>query len=100
MLLEKLEKIKKFEMAPTKKVTKFLGQDQRPWVDKVLKIIGHPEALVTDMSTIWDFIEFDEDEKHLPGWSKKLGFKIKSDDYIWEIAQRLHMDKTKKKSPE
>jgi len=92
MLLKKRDKIKKFEMAPSNKVKKL-----ELWVKQVLKIIGHPDALVTDMSTIWDFIDTDENEKFLPKWSKKLGFKISGDDYIWEIA-RLCMDRKKKKS--
>ena len=33
----------------------------RPFVDKVLESLGHPEALVTDMSCISDF-DLDDDE--------------------------------------
>lgn len=29
-----------------------------PYVDRVLKALGHPEALVTDKSTIGDFLEW------------------------------------------
>jgi hypothetical protein len=88
MLLEKLNKIKKIEMAPSKKVKK-AGK----WVDLVLEAIGFKRALVTDESRIFDFFDFGSDQKRedklLSKWSKKLGFKIKEDDRIWKVAEKL-----------
>lgn len=43
---------KKFEMASTR-----LVEDLRPEVDEILFALGHPEALVTDLSTLGDFLE-------------------------------------------
>lgn len=42
---------KKFEMASTE-----LVKDLRPEVDEILLVLGHPEALVTDLSTLGDFL--------------------------------------------
>lgn len=55
-------------------------------VDKVLTALGHPEALVTDESTVWDFI-FDEADLH--DISSRLGFDVHGDDYVWELAEKL-----------
>jgi hypothetical protein len=88
MMLAKLEKIKKIEIAPSKKIEK-LGK----WVDQVLKIIGFPEALVTDESSLFDFFDMTSKEKDedilLTKWGKKLGFKVKGTDKIWQVADRL-----------
>jgi len=88
MLLEKLDKIKKFEIATSSNV-KRLGI----WVERVLKLIGFSKALVTDESSIFDFcsIELDEDgeEKLFQKWSKKIGFKVDGKDRIWTVADKL-----------
>lgn len=56
------------------------------YVEQVLNALGHPEALVTDLSTIGDF-GLDDDE-HIAA-SAKLGVTLSDDDLIYEIARRL-----------
>lgn len=42
----------RIELAPQGKVEQF-----RPEVDEILFALGHPEALVTDLSTLGDFLD-------------------------------------------
>jgi len=56
------------------------------YVEQVLKAIDHPEALVTDLSTIGDF-GLDADERSAA--SDRLGVALSDDDYLYEIARRL-----------
>jgi len=74
------KKITKIELAEHDKID-FL-QD---YVDKVLEAIGHPEALVTNESLVWDFTS---DKGKLKRVSKKLGFDVDPNDYIWQLAER------------
>jgi len=55
-------------------------------VELVLNALGHPEALVTDLSTVGDF-GLDAEERFAA--SAKLGVALSDDDYIYEVAQRL-----------
>lgn len=56
------------------------------YVEVVLNAIGHPEALVTDLSTIGDFgLEDDE----CSSASVLRGVILSDADYIYEVAQRL-----------
>jgi hypothetical protein len=55
-------------------------------VELVLNALGHPEALVTDLSTVGDF-GLDAEERFAA--SAKLGVTLSADDYIYEVAQRL-----------
>ena len=48
--------------------------------------LDHPEALVTDLSTIGDF-GLDDDERSAA--SDRLGVAVSDDDYVYEIARRL-----------
>jgi hypothetical protein len=48
--------------------------------------LGHPEALVTDLSTIGDF-GLDHDDRSAA--SAMLGVALSDADYIYEVAQRL-----------
>lgn len=57
-----------------------------PYVELVLNAIGHPEALVTDLSTIGDF-GLDDDERSAA--CDKLGVTLSDADYVYEIARRL-----------
>lgn len=55
-------------------------------VEVVLNALGHPETLVTDLSTIGDFgLEYDE----RCAASAKLGVALSDDDYVYEIVRRL-----------
>ena len=55
-------------------------------VEQVLNALGHPEALVTDLSTIGDF-GLDDDERSAA--SATVGVVLSDDDYLYEIARRL-----------
>jgi len=86
LLLGKMDKIKKIELAPSGKVRKW-----EFWVDSILHIIGFPGALVTDESRLYDFFSMGQksEDKLLQKWEKKLGFKIKDSDPIWKVAENL-----------
>ena len=55
-------------------------------VERVLQALDHPEALVTDLSTVGDF---GLDDKEIVTASAKLGVTLSDDDRIYEVAQRL-----------
>jgi hypothetical protein len=61
------------------------------YVEQVLEALGHPEALVTDLSTIGDF-GLEDDER--AATSDKLGVTVSDTDFIYEVAQSLR-DKTR-----
>jgi hypothetical protein len=56
------------------------------YVELVLNALNHPEALVTDLSTIGDF-GLDDDERSAA--SSTLGVIVSDADYIYEVAKRL-----------
>lgn len=56
------------------------------YIDLVLNALNHPEALVTDLSTIGHF-GLDDDERSAA--SSTLGVPLSDADYIIEVAQRL-----------
>jgi hypothetical protein len=56
------------------------------YVEVVLNALDHPEALVTDLSTVGDF-GLDAEERCAA--SAKLGVALSDDDYIYEVARRL-----------
>ncbi len=56
------------------------------YVEAVLNALGHPEALVTDLSTIGDF-GLEDDERSAA--SANLGLMLSDADYVYEIARRL-----------
>ena len=63
-----------------------------PYIDKILEILGHPEAFITDESTVSDFLCFlDEEEAkaQLAEISRRMPFKVKKSDYIVDLARRL-----------
>lgn len=61
------------------------------YVNRVLKALGHPEALITDESMVWDMIgTFGEDmQKELDKARKKLKININSNELIINVAKRL-----------
>ena len=72
-----------------------------PYINKVLKAMGHPEALVTDESMVWDFLNvFDSREKNkqLKRFNTKMGFKVSADDFVWQVAEKLKNVKRTKNS--
>ncbi|HKU69184.1 MAG TPA: hypothetical protein VJP85_15535 [Candidatus Baltobacteraceae bacterium] len=69
------------EFAPSLEV-----EDLAPQVERVLEALGHPEAWVSDESTVDDF-GFDDAE--LAAAARELGVAVQHDDYILDIARRL-----------
>jgi len=61
----------------------------RPWISKVLEAVGHPEAFVTDKSTVSDFFSMDDRAGKAEEISKKLGVTLKLSDYIIDVANRI-----------
>ena len=83
-------KNKKFVMAGQHEVDLL-----EPELDLVLEAMKHPEALITDLSTIGDFYIKSKRkdlniEKEL---SEKLGVRVSMDDYLVDIAVRMRAKK-------
>jgi hypothetical protein len=55
-------------------------------VERVLEAIGHPEALVTDESSVSDFYL---EPNELEDVKTKLGVEVNRDDLIVDVATRL-----------
>jgi hypothetical protein len=55
-------------------------------IDKLLGIMGFDWALVTDLSSIGDFLTEENDVQEI---GKKLGFEISRRDYMYEVAMRM-----------
>jgi hypothetical protein len=55
-------------------------------VMRVLEVLGFPEALVTDESTIGDFRL---DDRELTAASRMLGVAVRANDYVYEVAKKL-----------
>lgn len=69
------------EIAPQDKIV-----DHRQQVDRILRDIGFPEALVTDESCFSDFPLEDADYGRL---SRQYGFEVGRRDHIAAVAERL-----------
>ncbi len=69
------------ELAPQDKIG-----DYRQQVDRILRDIGFPEALVTDESCFSDFPIEDADYGRL---SRRYGFEVRRHDRIAAVAERL-----------
>ena len=64
-------------------------------VEEILKAIGHPEAFVTDESSLEDFFKSNVKQELLK-LLFKLGVQIKFDTtFIWEIARELRQLRAK-----
>jgi hypothetical protein len=85
---ERLPKKIKFQLANQDKI-----KELQPYIDKVLKALGHSEALVTDESMVADFVNVFSGKsavlKDLKKISKKLNFSVSSSDYIWQVAEKV-----------
>ena len=89
-----LDKFKnaKIEMASTDDVSKYQKE-----IRVILKILGHPEALVSDESSIWDFLSHfgskeenkEYNQEMLEKISCRLALDIKPDDLLIDIAKRI-----------
>lgn len=103
-LIEKQNKVSKiskpkkvkFELASQDKV-----EELQPYIDKVLKALGHSGALVTDESYISDFLPFLGSmgrEEAFVKFSKKMdkmGVKVYFIDSIIDVAERLKNERNK-----
>ena len=56
-------------------------------VERLLDALGHPEALVTDLSAISDFLGSDVDQCRKLG--QRLGVSVSLDDLVVAVAKRL-----------
>ena len=91
--LDKLKNVKKIELAPTDCIDKYQKE-----INIILKLLGHPEALVTDESSVWDFLyhfggtkqENDKyNKKMLDKISGRLGFEVKDCDLFVDVAKKI-----------
>ena len=75
-------------MASDKRVAKF-----PEGVLAVLKALGHVEALVTDESSVWDFLDVfaskSEKEAQLRVIGKRLGMDVRKEDLIFDLAEKV-----------
>ena len=71
----------RMEIAPQDKIT-----DHRQHVDRILRDIGFPEALVTDESCFSDFPLDDADYGRL---GREYGFEVERCGRIADVAERL-----------
>jgi hypothetical protein len=88
MHLAKFDKIKKIVMAPSNKLNK-IGDY---WWRDVVSRMGFEGALVTDESSVFDFIgpwNAKGEEAFVKKISKTLGFPVKATDRIWKLAKTL-----------
>ena len=82
---------KEVHVAPQDRVTRL-----EPFVGRVLEALDHPEALVTDMSSLMDFSpnyaagpEHPENALWIAELGAKLGVPLSYDDLIADVAERL-----------
>jgi hypothetical protein len=67
-------------------------QAYRPEIDRILRALGHPEAMVTDESLLCDFPLRDDEDVPLPWLTDveiDLGVRVRRDDYLVDVAQRM-----------
>jgi hypothetical protein len=83
--MKKINKYSKIVSAPQDETTTL-----QPYIDLILGALGHPEAYVTDESTIWDFMPLEEDkDQRLFEISGLLGLDVTTKDYLVDIARKL-----------
>ena len=91
------KKFNKIRVCPKPKKIELASQDKytflQPYIDKILKALGHSDALVTDESYVTDFLDVfatvAEKEKMLKKLSKKLKVEVSVRDYVWQVAERM-----------
>jgi len=75
----------KFELAETNDISSYKKQ-----INMILKLLGHPEALVTDESIVWDFTAFlskSRKEVMLKYLSKFAKFEVSEHTKLIDIAK-------------
>ncbi|MBX9950587.1 MAG: hypothetical protein K2Y39_15570 [Candidatus Obscuribacterales bacterium] len=55
-------------------------------VNRILAALGHPEALVTDLSQVFDF---GDDEEAAVDLAELMGRPVEPREHIWKLAQEL-----------
>ena len=55
-------------------------------VNRILAALGHPEALVTDLSQVFDF---GEDEEAAADLDKLMGRAVNAGEHLWKLAAEL-----------
>ena len=76
----------RYEWAPTERVRQYAAE-----IDRIVKALGHPEALVTDESRVSDFpIGRDAGDVSLIELRRRLGVRIHADDRLVDVVQRMH----------
>jgi hypothetical protein len=81
---------RRFVIAPQHRVRQYA-----PEVREILTAVGHPEALVTDGSSLSDFFDaFDAEDPEavlaLATLAALVGTSVNPDDLIADLAERLH----------
>ena len=87
--MSKRQSTKRIVFAEKDKVSEFYLQ---PYLSTVLNILGHPEAFITDMSMIGDFLDSFHEPTRLSQLAKLncvFGFNIRSQDTLVDVALRL-----------
>jgi hypothetical protein len=75
----------RFERAPANRVRQYRSE-----IDRILAALGHPEAFVTDESRLRDFpLREDDDGPSLTELRIDLGVRVRRDDRLVDIAQRM-----------
>jgi len=83
----RFKNIKRIELASQDKIDKYPEE-----VLRLLKGLGFPEALVTDLSALtdfWTFLSDDEMQKKIRVLQKKLGVEVNKKDYLIDIIKRM-----------
>ena len=84
------KKTKKRVMAQHNRID---AETLQPYVLIILAAVGHTEALITDESMLWDFNDITHTKPQTDKWlkrvSKKIGFEVKINDYIVDIAEKM-----------
>lgn len=55
-------------------------------VNRILAALGHPEALVTDLSQVFDF---GEDEEAAADLEELMGRAVDAGEHLWKLAAEL-----------
>jgi len=82
-----MSKVKKICMESNKEIRTY-----RRFIDVILDELEHPEALVTDKSSIWDFIGLMDGKRKkevLDRMSNRFGFEITQFILIVDIAKKM-----------
>ena len=77
-------------MSGIKIAESILVEEYKEEINELLELIGHPEALVTDRSMLWDFWGPREEAKEkVNELSARLGFKVYYNTYLVDIAMEM-----------